>query len=68
MILSVMLTATAEEKSTKDTSKNGNTTVQQNQAGGNKPAKQQATPATPDTFKPSEEISEDLSVSFPVDI
>ena len=25
-------------------------------------------PATPDSFKPSEDISEDLSVSFPVDI
>ena len=27
-----------------------------------------ATGPSPDTFKPSEEISEDLSVSFPVDI
>ena len=28
----------------------------------------QNNPSTPDTFTPSEEISEDLSVSFPVDI
>lgn len=29
---------------------------------------QAAKPESPDTFEPSEEISEDLSVSFPVDI
>ena len=28
----------------------------------------QNNPSTPDTFTPSEEISEDLSVSFPIDI
>lgn len=34
----------------------------------NAPAEKPATAATPDTFHPSEEISEDRSVSFPIDI
>ena len=43
------------------------------QAGDEEPltaptAATKATGPSPDTFKPSEEISEDLSVSFPVDI
>jgi hypothetical protein len=32
------------------------------------PSATKATGPSPDSFKPSEEISEDLSVSFPVDI
>lgn len=43
-----------------------NKTVQQ--AEKEQAEQSQDRPATPDTFKPSVEISEDLSVSFPVDI
>ena len=36
--------------------------------GNTTPPPARSTTRSPDTFKPSEEISEDLSVSFPVDI
>ncbi len=47
-----------------------NKTVQRAEAEAEKEQAEQPQdrPATPDTFKPSVEISEDLSVSFPVDI
>ncbi|MGH8246161.1 MAG: hypothetical protein ACREUU_06990 [Gammaproteobacteria bacterium] len=43
--------------------------VQEKEAEPEKPStEEQAGVTTPDTFTPSEEISEDLSVPFPVDI
>lgn len=45
-----------------------NKTAQQAEAEKEQAEQPQDRPVTPDTFKPSVEISEDLSVSFPVDI
>lgn len=43
--------------------------AQEEQTASEKPSgKEPAVAETPDTFTPSEEISEDLSVPFPVDI
>jgi hypothetical protein len=43
-------------------------TVPREEAADAEKKEQAAKPESPDTFEPSEEISEDLSVSFPVDI
>ena len=63
----VMPAVNAQEHATTDNTA-ANKTVQQAEAEKEQAEQPQDRPATPDTFKPSVEISEDLSVSFPVDI
>ena len=66
LILTVSL-ATAQETAPQNQQKKpaDNTVTKQSEPA--KPAAKKKT-QTPDTFVPSEAISEDLSVSFPVDI
>ena len=63
----VMPAVNAQEHAASDNT-SANKTVQQAEAEKEQAEQPQDRPATPDTFKPSVEISEDLSVSFPVDI
>ena len=67
LILAASL-ATAQETDNQQQKKPAdNPVTEQKKSEPAKPAASSKTP-TPDTFVPSEEISEDLSVSFPVDI
>ncbi len=71
-VLTFSLNVMAQEEEP-DSNKNTSdeTTIQQEQTPDSETTEQnktQKSPETPDSFKPSEEISEDLGVSFPVDI
>lgn len=67
VVLLGMPAVTAQEDAATDNTAATKTT-QQAEAEKEQAEQPQDRPATPDTFKPTEEISEDLSVSFPVDI
>lgn len=72
IVLAVSLNVIAQEEKP-DSNKNtpDEKTIQREQTPDTKttgPSNTPKIPETPDSFKPSEEISEDLGVSYPVDI
>jgi len=69
IIMSILLVnAVAQDKSPEEDESKTDETITQEQESETSTAAQDDSPETPASFKPSEEISEDLSVSFPVDI
>ena len=69
IIISILfINAMAQDKPPEENESKTDETITQEQESETSTAPQDNSPETPDSFKPSEEISEDLSVSFPVDI
>ena len=69
IIISVLfINAMAQDKSPEENESKTDEIITQEQESETSTSAQDNSPETPDSFKPSEEISEDLSVSFPVDI
>lgn len=63
-----VLTTAAGAQDQPDAGKDAAPGAEQTQEKKAEPDKDKAAERSPDTFTPTEEISEDLSVSFPVDI
>ena len=69
IIISLLfINAMAQDKSPEENESKTDDTITQEQEPETSTEAQDKSPETPDSFKPSEESSEDLSVSFPVDI